>query len=84
VILLDLQMPELGGLEILRELRADEVFDRICVIILTASKDDKLRARAIALGATDVIHKSLGRRALLSRLRSALLAQERQDQQRLV
>ncbi len=84
VILLDLQMPKLGGLEILRQLRADDVFDRIAVVILTASKDDKARAQALKLGATDVLHKSLGRNELLARLRKVLAEQACRDQVRLI
>ena len=84
VILLDLQMPKLGGLEILRDLRDDEAFDRIAVVILTASTDEKLKARAMELGATDVLDKSLGRKEFLARLRKVVAAQAQNDQVRMV
>ena len=43
LILLDLLMPERGGLDVLRRLRADDAFDQTAIVILTASHDDKLR-----------------------------------------
>lgn len=46
IILLDLNMPKMGGLEFLNELRADPVLQSTTVIVLTTSNEegDKLRA----------------------------------------
>lgn len=46
IILLDLNMPRMGGLEFLTELRADPLLSSIIVIVLTTSNDegDKLKA----------------------------------------
>jgi len=41
VILLDLNMPRMGGLEFLAELRADPELKAIAVVILTTSRDEK-------------------------------------------
>ncbi|HEX4147102.1 MAG TPA: response regulator [Pirellulales bacterium] len=79
LILLDLNMPELGGLDVLRRLRADEAFARSVIVVLTASHDEQLKSRAIDLGAADFIYKGTDRESLLARLRSAVLAAE-QDQ----
>ncbi len=45
VVLLDLQMPKLNGLDILQQLRSDELFDRVAVVVLTVSHDEKEMAR---------------------------------------
>ena len=41
IILLDLNMPRMGGLEMLKELRSDEVLKNNVVFVLTTSKDDE-------------------------------------------
>jgi DNA-binding response OmpR family regulator len=74
LILLDLQMPELSGFDVLRELRADDAFDQTAVVVLTASHDEALKERAIELGAADFIHKGIGRDSLLARLRAVVKA----------
>ena len=79
LILLDLQMPELSGFDLLRELRADDAFARTAIVILTASKDEKLKARAVKLGAADLIYKGIDRNSMLARLRSIIEAAD-QDQ----
>src|SRR5205085_8101504 len=53
IILLDIMMPGVGGLEILHTLRADARLRHIPVIILTASTDSATKLRALELGATD-------------------------------
>ena len=41
VVLLDLNMPKMNGLEFLEEIRKDNVLKRISVVVLTSSSDDK-------------------------------------------
>ena len=49
IILLDLNMPKMGGIEFLQELRADSNLKPIPVIILTTSDEDKDRIEAYNL-----------------------------------
>ena len=51
VIVLDLRMPRMSGLEVLRELRADATLKRIPAVILTTSDDPHDRDAAFTLGA---------------------------------
>jgi len=46
VILLDINMPQMNGLEFLKELRADNDLHNISVFVLTTSNDDKDRVEA--------------------------------------
>ena len=51
VVMLDLRMPRMSGLDLLREIRADTRLKRIPVVILTTSDDPHDRDAAFCLGA---------------------------------
>jgi two-component system response regulator len=57
VILLDLKLPRIGGLEVLRRIRADERTKLVPVVILTASTQDEDIARGYAVGANAYVGK---------------------------
>ncbi len=57
LILLDLNMPKMNGLEFLQELRADEELKRIPAIVLTTSDEDKDRIEAYNLNVAGYILK---------------------------
>lgn len=57
VILLDLRMPRVDGLAVLRELKAHPFLHKIPVVILTTSKEDKDINTAYDLGANSYIVK---------------------------
>jgi len=57
IILLDLKLSKMDGLEVLRELRADPRLRRQPVVILTSSKDEQDIIRSYDLGANSYIHK---------------------------
>jgi len=63
-VILDLQMPRLGGLEALKRIHA---FDAaITVVVVTAETDPHVREQALALGATAVLDKPVDFAALLA------------------
>jgi len=72
--LLDLMMPKLSGLDVLRKVREQERFKSLPCIILTAGGDAKHERDALALGATHFLTKPFSPKklyALVARLTGA-------------
>ena len=65
LILLDLHLPDLGGEEVLAQLRADERTSEIPVVILSADATDRSRAPLLENGASAYLIKPIGVRDLL-------------------
>jgi two-component system, response regulator len=60
LVLLDLKLPYVSGLDILKKIRADKRISQIPVVILTSSVEDKDRTDSFRLGANDFIIKPMG------------------------
>jgi sigma-B regulation protein RsbU (phosphoserine phosphatase) len=69
VILQDLVMPEIDGLELVRRFRADERFRDVPIIVLSTKEEPAVKAEAFALGANDYIVKLPDRLELAARVR---------------
>ena len=82
IVLLDLMMPYVSGLDILTEARADATISFIPIVILTAVTDRDTRVRAVELGATDFLNKPVDASELLPRVRNVLSVKCYQDQLR--
>lgn len=57
IILLDLKMPRMDGLEFLRRLRADDKTRMVPVVVLTTSNEDRDRIESYRLGANSYVRK---------------------------
>jgi two-component system alkaline phosphatase synthesis response regulator PhoP len=72
LILLDLMLPDLTGLEVLKRLRANPITAGIPVIILTAADSESNTVECFETGADDYITKPFSIRELLARVKAVL------------
>src|SRR5712692_6339039 len=72
LLLLDLMLPKLSGLEICREIRRDESLNRLPILMLTARGDEADRVVGLEMGADDYVTKPFSPRELLARVKALL------------
>ena len=73
LMVLDLNMPDMHGLEVLGFVRANQRFQQLHVIVLTTRDDEASRTAAIAAGATRYLTKPFTPQALLTEARNLVL-----------
>jgi CheY-like chemotaxis protein len=71
LILLDLKMPRVGGIEVTRAIKSDERTKRIPIVIMTSSKEENDVADSYNLGANSYIVKPLDFESLADVARQA-------------
>jgi putative two-component system response regulator len=79
LILLDIHMPNVSGMEILEKVRQREATAAIPVVFLTSSTDAELRVKALNLGANDFLNKPIVVSELVARVKNTLLAKAHVD-----
>ncbi len=72
LILLDIMMPDMDGIEVCRRLSADPVTRNVPIILVTATKKSEMLGEGIDAGALDFVEKPFQNTELLARVRSAL------------
>ncbi|MCJ8273703.1 MAG: EAL domain-containing protein [Psychrosphaera sp.] len=77
LVLLDLLMPKITGIEFLRKIAAEIESADVAVIVLTASHDKAQRLEALELGAQDYIEKPINIIETLQRIKNVLNLQQR-------
>lgn len=65
VLILDLMLPDLGGLEVLQAIKGDVSTKHLRVLVLTSRKDDETYAEARKLGADGYLTKPIRREELI-------------------
>src|SRR3954447_9111669 len=80
LVLLDLMMPIVSGLEILANVRGDSSKPFVPIIILTAATDRETRLQALEQGATDFVTKPVDPSDLIPRVRNVLAMMQYQRQ----
>jgi two-component system, OmpR family, alkaline phosphatase synthesis response regulator PhoP len=75
LILLDVMMPEMDGMETCRELREDPQFKNVLIAFLTARNEDYSQIAGFDAGADDYIAKPIKPRLLISRVKALLRRQ---------
>ncbi|MBZ5528168.1 MAG: response regulator transcription factor [Acidobacteriia bacterium] len=72
LLLLDLMLPKLSGLDICREIRRDESLNRLPILMLTARGDEADRVVGLEMGADDYVTKPFSPRELVARVKALL------------
>jgi phosphate regulon transcriptional regulator PhoB len=72
LVLLDLMLPEVDGLEVCRRLRQDPATRTLPIVMLTARGDEVDRVLGLELGADDYVVKPFSPRELVARVRAVL------------
>lgn len=72
LILLDIMMPKLDGIQVCEKMRANPDLKPIPVIFLTARSDEKTEVEGLDIGADDFITKPISTTKLLSRIKAVL------------
>src|SRR6476661_7576932 len=76
LVILDLMLPGLDGLEVCRQLRRNERFVRTPVLILSARSEEADRIVGLELGADDYVTKPFSTREVIARVRALLRRNE--------
>lgn len=76
VIVLDVMMPEMDGLQVCEHLRTHPDWKGIPVILLTAKDDIETRARGMTLGVSEYLTKPVNKHELLTRLKAQVRSRE--------
>ncbi len=79
LILLDIMMPGMDGLEVCRRLKADPVCMAVPILFLTAKTQVEDEAHGLSLGAADYIHKPISPPILLARVHHHLQIKKYND-----
>lgn len=82
LVLLDIVMPDVDGIEACAHIRSDSRYSDVPIIMVTSLADMNSLANAFVAGATDYITKPLNRIELLARVRSALKLKSELDRRR--
>jgi len=72
IIVLDLMLPGLSGLEVMEELRGDNATSNIAVLMLTARREESDRIKGLSLGADDYLTKPFSPQELVLRVGAIL------------
>ena len=76
LILLDLMLPDMGGIAVLRQLKSNPTTRRIPVVMFSSEQDPVQRIAALRAGAEDFLSRPIDDQTLLARLRGLLRARE--------
>ena len=72
VVVLDLNMPDIGGYEVIEFIRGQDKLLNLPILVVTTRGDESSRARALAAGATRFMTKPFAPEALLGEVRALI------------
>lgn len=79
VLLLDINMPGMSGLDVLAKMQADLVLRHLPTIVLTSVDDPSVKLKALDLGASDFLRKPVDPSELALRVRNTLAAKAHRE-----
>jgi phosphate regulon transcriptional regulator PhoB len=79
LVVLDLMLPDVGGLEVCRRLRSEAASAVVPIIMLTAKADEVDRVVGLEMGADDYVVKPFSPKELIARVRAVLRRSRRSD-----
>ncbi|HEX9761357.1 MAG TPA: response regulator [Candidatus Acidoferrales bacterium] len=79
LLVLDLMLPKLSGLEVCKEVRRNQSLNRLPILMLTARGDEADRVLGLELGADDYVTKPFSPRELVARVKALLRRSEPGD-----
>ena len=80
LIILDIMMPEIDGIEVCRRLRAQSEFNSTIITFLTAREEDFTQIQALDVGGDDYIAKPIKPQVLISRVKALLRRNKKEEQ----
>jgi two-component system, OmpR family, alkaline phosphatase synthesis response regulator PhoP len=80
LIILDLMLPGIDGLEVTKKLKKDQKTDKVPIMMLTAKGEEADVVTGLELGADDYITKPFSPRVLIARVRTALRRRHRKEE----
>ena len=83
LVILDLMLPDLDGIEILKRVRANPETARLPIILLTARAEEADRVLGLEMGADDYVVKPFSPRELVLRVEKLIASRERADERKL-
>lgn len=80
LIILDIMMPKIDGVEVCRQIRAKPAFDHTLIAFLTAREEDYSQIAALDVGGDDYITKPIRPRVFVSRIKALLRRADKQSE----
>ncbi len=81
LILLDIMMPEMNGIEVCEVLMRDEILKQIPVVFLTARGEEEIEVKTLDLGADDFLAKPISTTKLVSRIKAVLRRYKKSEEE---
>ena len=72
LILVDFQMPEMDGIELVRRIRLLSEYENVPIVMVTVNNDPSVRYRALDAGVTDFLNKPVDARECMARCKNLL------------
>ncbi|MBV6654639.1 MAG: response regulator transcription factor [Mameliella sp.] len=82
LIILDIMMPKMDGVEVCRQLRSKPDFEHTLITFLTAREEDYSQIAALDVGGDDYITKPIRPRVFLSRIKALIRRADRREEDR--